>query len=356
MNRRVLVTNFPGPRSELFVRQLLETDPELRVELLVASAEVERAAAILEPWPAAARERVSLLDAEPAAIDFGLSGREYRDLAERVTHIAHLQLSLEVPERGGLEERVIGGTREVLELSRVAPALRAVLLQSSVFVSGDRAGLVRGAELRRGQSFRSAWEELLARCELMAEAALGKLPLVVARVSNWIGGGPVSALDPWSGPQLLLEALAASSPEFRVPLPLPADGYVHLLPVDVGMRALVGLLLNPDARGRTVHLTMREAPSFRRFVERSAEVHERACGADAPTARVLRALASQLDVTATRWNADWLCSRADYDVSEAEQLLGGWSCPNFDHELERVRAARLASGAAPGTTVVVAES
>src|SRR4051812_32461643 len=85
---RVLVTGYPRQITRLVVHELFASGPPTReVRVLVR----ERFRGDAEAWIRAMpwSERVALLEGDVAAIDLGLSGREFRALAAELTHIQH---------------------------------------------------------------------------------------------------------------------------------------------------------------------------------------------------------------------------------------------------------------------------
>src|SRR6201995_2532325 len=87
---RVLVTGFPSFRGRKMVAQLLSAAPATRVFAIVHPKLVEQAKAFLEQLDPDDRARVEPYEGDAAAIDLGLSGKEYRELAARVERIHHV--------------------------------------------------------------------------------------------------------------------------------------------------------------------------------------------------------------------------------------------------------------------------
>jgi len=205
-----LVTGFPALRARTFVRHALAARPEVALVLVVHSALRGRAEQVLSTLPAAARARVDLLSGNPAAIDFGLSGASYLALAGRVARIHHFyhSQSYSLDEREARQLNV-GGVREVIEFARACVGLRRLVHHSTVFVSGNRTGIVMEDELERGQSFRSSAEESLALCEAMLQRVRPSLPLTIVRSAQVVGDSKSGEFDRLDGPYPLLAFLAS---------------------------------------------------------------------------------------------------------------------------------------------------
>src|SRR5262249_36488156 len=152
--------------------------------------------------------RVLVLEGDVAAIDMGLSGAEYMDLARRVTlvhhtaHVAYAGVDRETAERVN-----VGGTREVLELARAAGGAARVVHYATRFVSGDRRGVVRESELDCGQHFRTVIEETRARAEKLVERYATRVPITTVRPSTIVGDTETGAYDRLEGPYPLIAQL-----------------------------------------------------------------------------------------------------------------------------------------------------
>jgi nucleoside-diphosphate-sugar epimerase len=261
----ILVTGFPGLRARALAAALLAGDRDARVTLLVhpnRRTDAETALAAL-----LARERVSVLWGDPAAIDFGLGGTEYRELAGsvRVVHHAYQVTDLDAPADVARHVNV-GGARELIELGKASKRIERLVHHSSVFVSGARSGLVLESELAAGQAFRSPVEESLALAEQML-ARHTALPVSVVRAPWVVGDSLTGEVDRLGGLYPLLVFLAGTPRGTLVPLPPRAATTLYAVPVDYVARAARALASHPGALGKTVQLVDSAAPSLRRFVE-----------------------------------------------------------------------------------------
>lgn len=350
--RHLLVTGFPGFRARAVVSAALEA-PGVNLTLLVHPR--RRDDAEVELAKLGRGDRVRLLSGDPAAIDFGLSRAAYFELAQDVTDIQHVYQVLDLAAPAPVAEAVnVGGAREIGEFARLAKKLRCVVQHSSVFVSGDRHGIVLETELAAGQSFRSP----VARSLALAEAMLGRqagLPLTVARAGHVIGDSKAGAVDRLDGPYPLLVLLASSPPGTPLPLPPRAEAPLHVTPVDFLARAALALAENPAALHKTVHVVDPRPWTVRQLLERTgshfgvpveAGINPRALG---------RALLGNPGVSLLAQNLrgmiELISSPVSYDDKLALELLGpaGLSCPPLEsylgvllsHVAERVAAKRV---------------
>jgi len=265
----ILVTGFPALRARALAAAMLAGDRDARVTLLIhpnrrADAEVALGALL-------ARERVSVLYGDPVAIDLGLPGTVYCELAASVRVIHHAYQVLDLDASSEVAQTVnVGGVREMIELAKISKRLERLVLHSSVFVSGDRRGVVLENELAAGQSFRSPVEESLALAEQML-ARHPTLPVSVVRAPWVVGDSLTGEVDRLTGIYPLLVFLAGVPRGVALPVPPRSAATLYVVPVDYVARAARVVAAHPGALGKTVHLVDSAAPSIRRFVEIVAE-------------------------------------------------------------------------------------
>jgi thioester reductase-like protein len=265
----ILVTGFPGLRARALAAAVLAGDRDARVTLLVHPNRMADADLALSAF--LARERVTVLCGDASAIDFGLAGGAYRELAESVRIVHHAYQVVDLGAPSDVAHLVnVGGAREMIELGKAAKRLERIVHHSSVFVSGDRSGVVLESELAMGQRFRSPVEESLALAEQMLSRHTS-LPLSVVRAPWVVGDSLTGEVDRLDGIYPLLVFLASAPRGIALPLPLRADSMLYAVPVDHVARAARVIASHPAALGKTVHLVDTAAPSVRRFVEIVAE-------------------------------------------------------------------------------------
>jgi nucleoside-diphosphate-sugar epimerase len=331
---RLLLTGYPGFRASALLRVALDADPELEVVALVHPRRRADADRELATLPRA--ERVQLQEADPIAIDFGLSGRVYGELATSVTHVQHLYQVLDPSAAGESAERVnVGSAREIIEFARAATRLEHLVLHSSAFVSGDRRGVVLESELTAGQSFRSP----VARSLALAEAMLGRhpeLPFTIARAGQVVGDSQTGVVARLDGPYPLLVFLASAKADAPLPLPPRAEASLHLVPVDYVAHAAHALSRLPAAQGKTVHLVDSRPPSLQSFLERAASRFGKRIEAGFHAPSFGRALFGNPGTSLLAQNlrslAELVTAPVSYDDATALALLRGTgiTCPPFD--------------------------
>ncbi|HUJ25579.1 MAG TPA: SDR family oxidoreductase [Myxococcales bacterium] len=244
-----LLTGFPHILTRHLVEAILAKGSDTTVALLVQERHAEQAKQLYGE-----HARVFVGDAN--AMHLGLSTPEYRELSQGCTDIIHVA--------GLTESRDLEGTRAVLELSQDCRNLRRLTHFSTVFVSGDRRGVIAEDELSAGQAFRSPWEQACFEAEIVVRRAMGQLPCSVVRV-------PLLLEDAFNGP--FATALLQLMTPLGEPQPLPGEGAapVHLVPSDFVVAAAMAIHHDPRAVGRTFHLVDPHPLSARRIYELVAQ-------------------------------------------------------------------------------------
>jgi thioester reductase-like protein len=249
------LTGYPDFLCRCLFRELLASDRKARLALLVQpkyAKEAQREVAALDKRQAA---RVELLLGDVVDMHLGLAGDEYRRLLAETTVVHHLAaVANPAAGRPTLERVNVDGTRHILELCREAQRLARLNHVSTVYVAGDRHGVIEEDELEEGQRFHDAVEETRFKAEVLVRKAMRHLPATVYRPSTVVGDSRTGEAGRFEGPDYLAVRLVTSP--LRVPLPLPGDGSypLNVVPADFVAKAIVALTREPRAVGRTFHL------------------------------------------------------------------------------------------------------
>lgn len=254
--RIVLVTGFGSSGlANRLVRSLLAESPRDELRCVVSKAAGERAHAVVATLPASQASRVQLLEGEPWALDFGLSGQEWLALAREVNVIHHASQSTQSGMDANEAMRVNrGSTVEALELAREAVDLERLVLWSSTCVAGSRRGFVLEDELDTTVATRNPVEESLRRSELLVRAARHDLPATVLRAGIVVGDSRTGEVDRLDGPYLLIRLMLDAPPEQPMPMPVRPDQPLPIVPLDYVVRAGLHIASDPRSRGGTFHL------------------------------------------------------------------------------------------------------
>lgn len=264
-----LFTGYPGFIGRRLVHRLLEEPRRGRLVLLVQPHQAEAARVEVARRGVAG---VEVWEGDVSAMHLGLSGAEWKTLVRDVSTIWHLAAASRLDSGTDVARRVnVEGTRNVLELARAAPLPPRLHHFSSVFVAGDRRGVVMEDELMLGQRFRSPYEQSKARAEELVRRAMAEVPTTIYRPGIVVGDSRTGQIDRFEGPYYLAILLVTSS--LAVPLPLPGDGGapLNVVPVDFVVDATLAIARNPDSVGKTVHLVDAAPMSARRVYEMIAE-------------------------------------------------------------------------------------
>jgi nucleoside-diphosphate-sugar epimerase len=157
----------------------------------------------------------------------------------------------------------------MIELCRVARKLERLVHHSSVFVSGDRTGIVLERDLHAHQSFRSPVAASLALAEAMLRRHR-EVPLTVVRAAQVVGDTESGLVDRLDGLYPLLVFLENAASDVPLPLPPRIDTPLHVVPVDYLARAALALGALPETLGETLHLVDGRPLTTRRVLELAA--------------------------------------------------------------------------------------
>jgi thioester reductase-like protein len=337
------VTGYPGFTSRRVLERVLMREPEARVRVVVPAHKRERAEQALDQLSVDQRVRVRMLEGETPYLDLGLSGVEYRELAAELTYVQHVEQALDIGTSSSVAEAVhVGGMREVLELGRVAPNLRSMVIHSSALVSGDRSGLVLETELSAGQSFATPAVETLARAERMARAAMLELPVVVVRSPHVVGDSATGETGELDGLYVLLLAMLSSPQAFLGAEESWLELSLDMVPVDHVVSAVHHLGTAREAVRSTYQLSSPRPASVRRVAELLHASRERlfpgaSIGSDTVRA-FLSSPATRLWVRGPKALALTFGTRARYDTHQADRSLrpAGILCPAFETYVDAI--------------------
>lgn len=335
--RVVLVTGFPTTfLATRVVRKLLRDSQDVEIRCVVQGKALDRARELVAAFPNGEGERVVLLEGDIAAMDLGLSGREFNHLAGEIDIIHHCAAVTYLGVAHGVAEEVnVGGAREILELADAARHLSRLVYWSSALVSGGRRGYVLEEELTAGD-FRNPIEETRFRAERIIRKAAKQTPTTILRPSIIVGDSVTGEIDRLEGPYLLVLLMLNAPAELRIPMPGRGDIPLNLVPIDYVVDA--GCTIAQDRRsvGRTFHIADPDPLSARKVFELIAKA------ADRPVPRgflptniasaILRAPGVDRFAHVPRAFIEQLGTEVVYDDRNSRELLGGSGivCPRFE--------------------------
>jgi thioester reductase-like protein len=342
---------------------LLEAEPTLRLVLLRRASDLERSAEYLAGLARDRRERVTELEGDPAAIDFGISGSDYLRLAESVEHVFHFASVLEAKRALHAAQHNIACAREVLEFAKVARRLRGLVLLSSVIVCGTRTGLIAEHDLNKGQTFRGRLSESLAIVEAMCARRLS-LPQIVLRPTQIVGHSRSGEIDQPGLPYPWLAFVDRGPQELIIPVPYRPEALVQVVPIDFVVRAAHFLGGCPEAYGKRYHLVDAEPLTLKEFLQLAAQASGKHLAESFNPGAFTRGLAAKPGLRLLSQGArglfDLFAGSPQFDSQNADRALGeaGIVCPPVASYLttllERARSGAVAHEVQP-LEVAVAE-
>lgn len=339
----VLLTGFPSFPARKMVEELLKGPERTLVHAVVHAKSFSDAEAVLDALPLEQRRRVNLIEGDAAAMDLGLSGSELRTLTREVDFIHHMaQVTYLGADKKLATQINVGGAREIVEVAEMCTSLRCLVYHSTAQVSGDRVGLVLEDELDKGQTFRNAVEETLARGERIVRAKSDKVPIAIVRPTIVVGDSQTGEVDRFDGPYFLILLIVTSPPDFPLPLPGRGDTLLHLVPIDYVVRAAHAIGRDPRAPGRAFHIGDPAPLTARRVFELVATAGGRRSPRGFIPANLTKALLRTpgLDRLAKSPRAflDALATPVNYSFANTTELLAdtGVRCPPFESYVEGI--------------------
>lgn len=333
-----LVTGFPT--SFLAVRvveKLLREAPALSLRLVVQPKFRERADERVAAMAPRDRERVTILDGDAAAMDLGLSGAEFVELAKEVDFIHHCAAVTYLGvDKETARHLNVDGTREVLELAQEADHLERLVHWSTALVAGGRKGYVLEEELEAPSGFRNAIEKTRFRAEQLVRRVADAIPTTILRPSITVGDSITGEIDRLEGPYLLVLLMLNAPADLRMPLPGRGEIPLNLVPIDYVVDAGYAITKDRRSLGKTFHLVDPDPVTARRVFELIAE----AAGRPVPRGFLPTNLATALLKTpglerfanVPRAFLEQLATEVVYDDRNAREILDEHDivCPPFE--------------------------
>lgn len=339
----VLLTGFPSFAARRMCEELVRGPERAFVHVLVPPDAVGPTEAWLDILPIEQRGRIHIVEGDPAAIDFGLSGAELKALMPEIDIIHHMAQVTDVgADRKALERANVEGAREVLEIASMCTSLRNLVYHSTARVSGDRTGLVLEEELDQGQTFRNPVEETIASGERIVRSRRAEIPVTIVRPTIIVGDSKSGEVERFDGPYVLVLLIVTSPPDFPLPLPGRGDTLLHLVPIDYVVRAAKAIGRDPRAPGRTFHIGDPSPLTARRVFELVAAAGGRKSPPGFLSANLTKALLKTpgLDRIAKSPRAflEALASPVAYSFAGTSELLAETDirCPPFESYVDGI--------------------
>jgi nucleoside-diphosphate-sugar epimerase len=259
----ILVTGLFHPLARR-IASLASNEGSARVVYLLATpGELASARTLAEH--ASPDCRVEVLEGDPASMDLGLAGSEYRALAKHLDRIHHLAHSADTSlDAATLAELNVAAALEAVELARTSGRARLVF-HSSVFAAPTDGGVAYERACRGDEASHDPLTNARRRAEAVAWRASRDCEVVVLRTGGVV---PVPDRDrplvPLATNANLLGLLLvlAQDPEAQNTSAAPfaalarglASAPLHLAPLDFVARACLALGARHEVQVTPLHL------------------------------------------------------------------------------------------------------
>jgi nucleoside-diphosphate-sugar epimerase len=282
----ILLTGATGFLGRYLLRDFLASGRTVAVlarATFSATAE-ERVCAIMARWSDILPAKVPsplVLTGDLCIPGLGLSDADRHWLACHCQCVVHAAADVSLRPAPGSDPWTtnVMGTQHILDLCGTL-GIAELHHVSTVFVCGDRRGLIREDELDCGQRFHNDYEKSKCAAERRVWAAR-RLRTTIYRPSVIVGDSRTGYTSSYHGFYRFLELAARlaghpsstseheGSESRRLPLRLPFTGEEprNLVPVDWVARAVVQIVNQPRWHGRTYHLVARTPVPVRRIKE-----------------------------------------------------------------------------------------
>ncbi len=269
--RDILLTGFPTFVARKLLETIIEREPEAIVRLIVRPDYIDSADRTLTDMNAD-RSNIILLSGDVAAIDLGLSGREYLEVVANVTDIYHIaSIWFLGVDRAQAFEVNVHGTRNIIDSAYEMQNLNRLNHFSTAFVAGDRTGVIMEDELSQDQNFRNVYEESKFQAELAMQKAMTHLPISIYRPSLIVGDSRTGEIDKMAGPYYLMNAIVNMPSVVPVLMPGKGDKPLNLVPVDFVCDAMYLISRAEKTAGKTFHICDPNPLSARKVFELVAD-------------------------------------------------------------------------------------
>ena len=255
--RHVLVTGFPNFTAIKFMQRIAVTERYSTLHLLVTEKAIPYVKNQIKLLPETARRRIRIYSGDVSFLDLGLSGQEVLSLTGKITHIYHLAAiwKLNVPRRICREVN-IKGARNILDFAGECKNLKRLAYFSTIYISGDRKGVINEDEFYKGQKFKSNFEHTRFLGEkLVRERIESGLPVTIFRLGNVVGDSETGEFLRFEGPYLFIKLLLTLDKNLPFFLPGDCEGPTNLVPINYVLDACQHIMKTRRSIGETYHIT-----------------------------------------------------------------------------------------------------
>lgn len=292
--QKVLITGGTGLLGQYLIRDLLlrGVEPVVLARPNKRMSAVSRVEKILRQWEKQLGVNLPLpavVEGDVSSPGMGLSNSQLDWLGQHCDSVIHSAAVLQFTANGAEAEpwrTNYHGTRHVLEVTEKL-GISNFHYVSTAYVCGQRTGKILENQLDCGQDFRNEYERSKFETEKLIHEN-HKIPTkTIYRPAVIVGDSQTGFTSTFHGLYLYLRLIATLVPmqqrnaqgriETPIRLPMNGDEPRNLVPVDWVSQVITHLFSNPEAHGRTYHLSPDQCITARQVIDACCEYYN-SCG------------------------------------------------------------------------------
>jgi len=338
------ITGFPGFIANRLLERLARQ--ECNFILLVQpslAARAEEEIARIASLTGRNKAEFQIVEGDIAEQQLALKKSDLDLVQQESTRVFHLAAVYDLAVPQDLALRVnVGGTRNVVRLTRSLPHLKQFHHVSTCYVAGKREGVILETELRHEAGYRNYYEESKYLAELEVDSAKSDLPVTLYRPSVVCGDSQTGETGKYDGVYFLIHYLL----KWPSMLSLINIGNhkvsLNLVPVDFVVDAMAALAFDERAIGKTLQLADPSPLTTNQLfntIANSIDGHKSKITAPAKLVRFFLMLPPSPRITGLPHHAvPYFFVRQLYDTTQAQTLLAfhGIQCPPFESYVDRI--------------------
>lgn len=256
MENSFFITGVTGSLGTEIVSKLIDVSDARLYVLVRAHSRVEAERRLRAFWTgdralySAIGERIIPVVGDITIDSLGVEGSVRESLLSSVTHVIHCAAETSVQKSREDSRKVnVHGTANVLSFAQSMPALQRFIHISTAYVAGCRSGRIMEDD-PLPPAFNSQYEESKAEAENLVRAS--GLPFSICRPGMIVGNSVNGRTRNFNTVYYALKLLLLGRLRF---LPVSKNHTVNIAPADYVADSVVDLATEPDAEGKTFHLT-----------------------------------------------------------------------------------------------------
>lgn len=253
-----LFTGFPGFISSQLVRELFRKNYADHIYTIVLPTEIHKAQdesiKIMDAFPG---RKITIVEGDITLPQLGIVQESLSEIQNQIEVVWHLAAiyDLAVPKKIAWKVNV-DGTRNVNEFVQQLPNLARYMYFSTAYVAGKREGVLLESELIRPKDgFKNYYEETKFEAELLVEDLKTKTPTTIIRPGIVRGNSLTGETKKFDGPYFFLNMIDKIKFMPNIPYVGHSKAFINVVPIDYVIEASAFLSQEPEAAGKTLHLT-----------------------------------------------------------------------------------------------------